>query len=66
MSTLAPASEREARIRAILDDLHTQRRRMTSATEKGLLEANRLGIVYWERQLSLCLAEERAHRNAAA
>jgi len=39
--------------RAILDDLIRQRRMLArSATEPGLLEANRLAIVYWQRQLA--------------
>ncbi len=41
------------RIRAILDDLTLQRRAMRrTTTEAGLLEANRLAIVYWRWQLS--------------
>jgi hypothetical protein len=67
MSALANPSEREVKIRVILDDLVRQRRRLEStAMERGLLEANRLGIVYWDWQLSRCLAEERAHGDAAA
>jgi hypothetical protein len=65
MSSAAIASPREDRIRTILDDLIRQRQRMRQAeTEHGLLEANRLSIVYWQWQLSQCLADE--HRSAPA
>lgn len=38
--------------RAILNDLVRQRRMMRrEAVDAGLLEANRLAIVYWQRQL---------------
>ena len=41
------------RAQAILDDLIRQRQRMRAeGAERGLLEANRLGIVYWQRQLT--------------
>ena len=53
-------------IRAILDDLIRQRRRMTASDDPGLREANRLGIVYWQRQLSLARTAERAHDAAAS
>jgi hypothetical protein len=66
MTTVVPLSDREATIRAILDDLLTQRRRMESAGERGLVEANRLAIVYWEWQLSRCAADERTRRRAVA
>jgi hypothetical protein len=67
MSSAAIASPREGRIRAILDDLISQRQRMRHAeTEGGLLEANRLSIVYWQRQLSLCLTDEHGRRGSAA
>ena len=63
MSAAAVASPREGRIRAILDDLIRQRQRMRSTeTEGGLLEANRLSIVYWQWQLSQCLADEHRPR----
>jgi hypothetical protein len=40
------------RARAILDHLIRQRQSMRSApVDEGLLEANRLGIVYWQWQL---------------
>jgi hypothetical protein len=48
-------------IRAILDDLIRQRRRMDETAEPGLWEANRLGIVYWQWQLSRARAAERLH-----
>jgi hypothetical protein len=67
MSTLAPPSDREARIRAILDDLFAQRSRMESVgTEPGLVEANRLAIAYWNRHLSRCRDDEQARRHAGA
>lgn len=48
-NTAAPAD----RIRTILDNLISQRRAMRrTTTEAGLLEANRLAIVYWRWQLS--------------
>jgi hypothetical protein len=41
------------RARAILDHLIRQRQDLRSApVDEGLLEANRLGIVYWQRQLA--------------
>ena len=41
------------RARAILDHLIRQRQGMRSTpVDKGLLEANRLGIVYWQWQLA--------------
>jgi hypothetical protein len=41
------------RARAILDDLIRQRQSLRSApVDEGLLEANRLGIVYWQWQLA--------------
>ena len=45
-------------MRAILDDLIRQRRRMTASSDPGLREANRLGIVYWQWQLSRARAAE--------
>ena len=43
------AAPQTDRIRAILDDLTFQRRAMRrTTTEAGLLEANRLAIVYWQ------------------
>jgi hypothetical protein len=54
-------------IRSILDDLIKQRREMRAASaDQGLLEANRLGIVYWQWQLSRSLQDDRAHTDAAA
>ena len=47
-------------IRAILDDLVQQRRRMGASAEPGLREANRLSIVYWQLQLRRVREAERA------
>jgi hypothetical protein len=49
---LRTESETEARIRAVLDALVLERQelRRTGADEPAL-EANRLAIVYWQRQL---------------
>lgn len=67
MSAVAAVDDREARIRAILGDLLVQRRRLeSSAPEAGLLDANRLAIVYWELQLSRCPGEVGGDRTAAA
>lgn len=64
MTAVATSEDREVRIRSILDDLLAQRRRMESAvTEPGLVDANRLAIVYWERQLSRCRLVEHAERS---
>ena len=47
------------RARAILNDLVRQRESMQrKAADAGLLEANRLAIIYWQRQLSRLLAAE--------
>ncbi|HZR95220.1 MAG TPA: hypothetical protein VFA56_05970 [Gaiellaceae bacterium] len=55
------------RIRAILDDLIRQRRRLESGgAEEGLLEANRLGIVYWQWQLTRASSADRGRAGAAA
>jgi hypothetical protein len=49
-----PATAEQAR--SILNELIRQRQDMRSAdVEQGLLEANRLGIVYWQWQLSRAL-----------
>ena len=41
------------RARSILNDLIRQRQGMRDAgVDEGLLEANRLGIVYWQLQLT--------------
>jgi hypothetical protein len=59
MSEAAVTSER---IQSILDDLIRQRQRWRSGgVEPGLLEANRLGIVYWRRRLARALSVERPH-----
>jgi hypothetical protein len=55
MSAVAADGARESRIRALLDDLIRQRHRLEASPEdRGLLEANRLGIVYWQWQLARC------------
>jgi hypothetical protein len=52
---VAPADQ----TRAILNDLVRQRRLMQRGpADAGLLEANRLAIVYWQRQLSRSRAAE--------
>ena len=62
----ASTAMREGRIRAILDDLIRQRRRIEYAdADEGLRQANRLSIVYWQWQLSQVLAEERNGGEAA-
>lgn len=51
------------RARAILDHLIRERQGMRSTpVDEGLLEANRLGIVYWQRQLARasCTASEKS------
>ena len=56
-----------ARARSILDDLIRQRQRMTGANaDASLIEANRLGIVYWQWQLSHALSVERERSSGAA
>jgi hypothetical protein len=64
MSEAAMSSDR---IQSILDDLIRQRRSWSAGgAEPGLLEANRLGIVYWRLQLArLASAERRAEDTAA-
>ena len=60
MITVAEQAPSEDRIREILDDLIRQRRRMRGvATDAGLLEANRLAIIYWQWQLSRTLLAKR-------
>jgi hypothetical protein len=54
------------RAHTILDDLIRQRRGMRAAgVEEGLLEANRLGIVYWQWQLARASADAREKTEAA-
>jgi hypothetical protein len=56
-----------ARARSILGDLIRQRQSMrASAVDDGLLEANRLGIVYWQWQLNRALAAAPDKSEAAA
>lgn len=50
MSGDAPTRQRT---QAILQDLIQQRQRFRAeGVDRSLLEANRLGIVYWQRQLA--------------
>jgi len=52
--------KREGSVRALLADLIRQRQRLeATATDPDLLAANRLSIVYWQQELSQCLAERR-------
>ena len=61
------ADTSSARARSILDDLIRQRQLMQgSAADASLIEANRLGIVYWQWQLSRALSAERAQAGTAA
>ena len=54
------------RARSILGDLIRQRQGMrAAAADDGLLEANRLGIVYWQWQLNRALAVG-PHKSKAA
>jgi hypothetical protein len=54
-----PASVEDAR--RILSDLIRHRQHLTAeGGDAGLLEANRLGIVYWQLQLARAIATERA------
>lgn len=53
--------------RSILNDLIRQRQLMREqSSEEGLLEANRLGIVYWQWQLNRALAAEPNRADTAA
>jgi|SRR5581483_958870 len=53
VSAPGSATAREARIHEILDGLFRERRALrTTALDRGLLEANRLSIVYWQHQLA--------------
>jgi hypothetical protein len=55
------AADVELRARSILDDLIRQRQRLrTELADPGTLEANRLGIVYWQWQLTRALQARRA------
>jgi hypothetical protein len=61
------AESSSARARSILDDLIRQRQLMyASDADASLIEANRLGIVYWQWQLSRALSVEREQAGAAA
>ncbi|HEY3543135.1 MAG TPA: hypothetical protein VGK79_11400 [Gaiellaceae bacterium] len=51
----------EGAIRAILDNLVTQRRRLEQdAAAQGLLDANRLAIAYWQQRLLRARADDAA------
>ena len=53
---MSPETADAERARTILDHLIRQRQSMRSAPiDEGLLEANRLGIVYWQWQLARAL-----------
>ncbi|HEY8647492.1 MAG TPA: hypothetical protein VIL77_16600 [Gaiellaceae bacterium] len=53
----------ESTMREILHDLIRQRHAIERTTgDRDLLEANRLGIAYWEGRLSRLLAEGRGQR----
>jgi len=55
------------RARSILGDLIRQRQGMrAAAADEGLLEANRLGIVYWQWQLNRALGSASGKSKAAA
>jgi hypothetical protein len=60
MKTAAtPAST--GRMHAILDSLIDERKRLQRGVpDVALLEANRLAIVYWQRELAQAAAAERA------
>jgi hypothetical protein len=52
---MSPA-DAEVKARSVLDHLIRQRQRMRAeAADAGELEANRLGIVYWQWQLNKAL-----------
>jgi hypothetical protein len=54
------------RARSILNDLIRQRQNMRADdVDDGLLEANRLGIVYWQWQLTRALGAEGESEAAA-
>jgi len=59
-----PAAAERARL--ILNELILQRRGLREAgVDEGLLEANRLGIVSWQRQLAQALGAPRQKSEAA-
>jgi hypothetical protein len=67
MTNASPARNRpEPRIREILQALIRQRQAMRrTATDRRLLEANRLGIVYWQSRLASGATQHRARDDAA-
>lgn len=59
----ARSAARTDRIREILEDLIRQRQSLRlwdGGDERGLLEANRRSIVYWQAELAQALAAEHA------
>ena len=65
MSSARTMPSNEAR--AILNDLIRQRQRILAEREDtDLLEANRLGIVYWQLQLARALSAEQSQASTAA
>jgi hypothetical protein len=55
------------RARSILNDLIRQRQHMRDAgVDEGLMEANRLGIVYWQWQLARALGTSAPKSDTAA
>lgn len=58
MNAAAAAASPDGRARAILDSLIDERRRLRGAREDvSLLEANRIAIIYWQRQLERSRAD---------
>lgn len=56
-----------AAARSILNDLIRQRHRMQATDpDRGLLEANRLAIVYWQQQLLRAIEAEHDRARAVA
>jgi hypothetical protein len=67
MSATIPTAVRSERARSILGDLIRQRQLMRSdPADEGLLEANRLAIVYWQWELSRSLLVEHGQRSQHA
>jgi hypothetical protein len=60
---------RSDRIHEILADLISQRQSLrlrATGSDSGLLEANRLSIVYWQTELARALVTEHGQRGTAA
>jgi hypothetical protein len=63
----AATAVRSERARSILGDLIRQRQLMrTDPPDEGLLEANRLAIVFWQWELSRSLLAEHGRTSHAA